>query len=456
MNDLSSLPIVTSPIRVLIIVDSLYWVIGNFSHQITKNNAKIKAITCSQFAIRKTVKRFGAFPTCFDVVHFLRTKTIQGFWGSLPIVTTFHHLDPATNLTPFHQSDGVMTVSRQWHQYLTQLGIPETHQALVPFGVDTNTFQPAQDEARLKIRKALKFSKDAFVLGFSSRRISNIDDRKGVTCFLQALKSLRQQLPNLATLIIGPGWQALAKDIRQQGIPCTQAPYEITHEQVAKYYQAMDLFWVTSRIEGGPVPLLEAMASGLPCISTPVGAALDLINETKNGFIVSFDAPELFVNRSLQLAQDPELRHRIGNEARNTILEKRQWNQVGGKLQELYSLAIKNFHTNLNQPLSQNEPHTKKNNDNQKTSGEKAMAAGIFHSHKVQRWIQACEHLNGLRMMVAMKEWKIACQFGFQAVRTAPFDPSLWREIISVLLKSRKTTPSQTMYEKPEILPTPK
>jgi glycosyltransferase involved in cell wall biosynthesis len=194
-----------------------------------------------------------------------------------------------------------MTVSSQWHRHLTQLGIPESHQALVPFGVDTKKFLPPKDETRLKIRKALKIHKDAFVLGLSSRRISNIDDRKGVTCFLQALKSLQQQLPNLTTLIIGPGWQALAKDIRQQGIPCTQAPYEITHEQVAKYYQAMDLFWVTSRVEGGPVPLLEAMASGLPCISTPVGAALDLINANQNGFIASFDAHEQFVAYSLQL-----------------------------------------------------------------------------------------------------------------------------------------------------------
>ena len=56
-------------------------------------------------------------------------------WGGLPIVTTFHHLDPATNLTLYHQSDVVMTVSSQWHQHLTQLGIPENHQALVPFGV---------------------------------------------------------------------------------------------------------------------------------------------------------------------------------------------------------------------------------------------------------------------------------------------------------------------------------
>lgn len=349
-----------------------------------------------------------------------------------------------------------MTVSSQWHQYLTQLGIPENHQALVPFGVDTNTFHPPQDGNRLKIRKALKFPKDAFVLGFSSRRISNPDDRKGVTCFLQALKMLRHELPNLATLIIGPGWQALAKDIRQQGILCTQVPYQIAHEQVAKFYRAMDLFWVTSRVEGGPVPLLEAMASGIPCISTPVGAALDLIKDHKNGFIISFDSPDLFVKLSLQLAQDSELRHRIGDEARNTILRERQWGQAQRKLQELYVLAIKNFNTCPNHSLSPNEIGEKGERNNQNESWKNPMSAELFVSNRVQNWIQACEQINGLQMMVRMREWKAAGRFGFQALRTTPFDPSLWRKIFSILLKSRKSTPPQPIYEKTPTLLTPK
>ncbi len=443
------------PIRVLIIVDSLHWVIGNFAHQITKNNPELEAITCSQLALRKTIKRFGPFPTCFDVVHFLRTKTIPEFWGNFPIVTTLHHLEPATDLTPFYQSDAVMTVSSQWQQHLTQIGIPENHQGLVPFGVDTKTFHPPKNETRLKIRQTLRLPKDAFVLGFSSRRISNMNDRKGVICFLQALKSLHQQLPNLATLIVGPGWQELSKKIRQQGIPCTQAPYEVTHEQVAKFYSAMDMFWVTSRVEGGPVPLLEAMASSIPCISTPVGAALDLIHDSKNGFIVAFDSPELFVNRSLQLAQDEALRSAIGNEARKTIVQKRQWSHVGRELQELYRLAINNFHSRTKDDYTKDESCKKTQRKRQKGSKQEPMTEDVFFSRKVQRWMYACEQINGLRLMAEMKEWKAAFQYGLRALRATPFDPSLWKEIISALLKRNKTCTPQTKHDEASILLTP-
>jgi glycosyltransferase involved in cell wall biosynthesis len=449
MGNTHHLPEELRPIRVLFIVDSRYWVIGNFAHQVSKDNSGIEATTCSQFAIRKTIKRFGSFPKCFDVIHFLRTKTIQGFWGALPIVTTFHHFDPSIDFAPFHQSDGVMTVSSQWHKYLSKIGISTTQQNLVAFGVDTTQFYPPEDETRLKVRKTLHLPHDAFVLGFSSRRISNINNSKGVNCFLQALQRLHRRLPNLATLIIGPGWQALAKDIRQQGILCTQAPYEITHERIAKYYQAMDVFWVTSRVEGGPVPLLEAMATGLPCISTPVGAALDLINDKQNGFIVSFDCPDQFVDRSIQLEQDQNLRHRIGNEARKTILEERQWSQIQDKLQDLYTLAIKNFETKSNRNFSQIGFNKKNGETAENKLWQNPMPPEIFYSQKVQSWIQACELLNGLRMVVEMKEWKTACRFGYRALCTTPFDPGLWKELMSLFLKSKTPKDSRVMSPEP-------
>ena len=437
MSKTHDLPEELRPIRVLFIVDSLYWVIGNFAHQITKNNPGIQAVTCSQFAIRKAINRFNSFPTYFDVIHLLGTKNIQGFWGALPIVTTFHHLDPATDLRPFHRSDAVMTVSSQWHNYLTQLGIPESHQTLVPFGVDTNNFYPQEDENRVKIRKALRFFNNAFALGFSSRRISNINNSKAVSCFLQALKKLRQDLPNLATLIIGPGWQALAKNIRQQGIPCTQAPYEITHERVAKYYQAMDLYWVTSRVEGGPVPLLEAMASGIPCISTPVGAALDLIKNQQNGFMVSFDSPKQFADLTSQLAGNRELGNKIGMEARKTILQERTWSQSQLKMLELYERAIKNFEAAHYQEFAQNWQGHRIKGTSKAFSSPKPTELDFF-SPQIQKWMKACEHLNGLRMVLEMGEWKAAIQIGFRAIRKAPFDYYVWLELFKILMNQTK------------------
>jgi len=440
------------PIRVLLIVDSLYWVIGNFAKQIQKENPGTEASIYSKFAIKKAVKRFGHFPNSFDVIHFLTFKPKRFFVGHLPTVTTFHHKNSKTKISPLHEMDGVMTVSQQWLHYLTKQGIPENYIRLVPFGVNTNEFYPAKYEEGLKIRKQLHIPKETFLIGFAGKCSSDREGRKGLDCFTKSVTELRTQVEKLSILLIGPGWQNLARTFKKQEISCTYLPYYFDHAQIAKFYRALDVFWVTSRIEGGPVTLLEAMASGIPCISTPVGAALDLIDHGKNGFIVSFDSSELFVNLSLKLAQDPELRHRIGNAARNTILRERQWSHVRMKLQELYSLAIRNYHAHLNPSSSQNETSDKWRKPNQNMSLQKPMSEELFFSHRVQNWIKSCEEINGLQMMLEMREWKFSIRFALRALSRAPFDPSLWREIISVLLKSRKSAPLQAMYDETQTL----
>ncbi len=421
------------PIRVLFIVDSMYWVVSNFFHQIKKDNPMVDAQICSQFAIRKTIKRFGSFTPTLDVVHFLRKKPIKIFKGKHPIVSTLHHVDSGTELAHLYESDAVMTVSTQWYNYLIDKGISSHKLGIVPFGVDAKIFHPPNAEERLLTRRSLNLSNDAFVIGFSARRTSDTDGRKGIRCFVEALRSANQQLRNVATVIIGPGWQDLAHELQMEGISCSLIPYHIDHEKIAKFYHAMDIFWVTANIEGGPVPLLEAMASGIPCISTPVGAALDLINDHKNGFMIPFNSPNQLADLSNHLAKNKDLRKEIGMEARNTILQERSWNQSQQKMHDLYERAIRNFE----QESIQRRQSEKTNSDSTVSSKMRAGELDFF-SPTIQKWMAACEHLNGLRMVLEMGEWKAATQIGVRALKAAPFDFYVWLEFFKILMKQTK------------------
>ncbi|MGV7227605.1 MAG: glycosyltransferase family 4 protein [Nitrospirales bacterium] len=425
------------PIRVLFIVDSIYWVISNFFQQIKKDNPKLEAQICSQFAIRKTIKRFGGFTPTFDVMHILRTNPIKPFEGEYPIVSTLHHVDSGTKLALLDKSDVIMTVSTQWYNYLIKMGIPSHKLGIVPFGVDSKVFHPPNSEERRLIRRSLNLSKEAFVIGFSARRTSDADGRKGIGCFVQALKLANQQFPNVATVIIGPGWQHLARELQMEEINCSLIPYHIDHEQIAKFYGAMDVFWVTAKIEGGPIPLLEAMASGIPCISTPVGAALDLIKNDQNGFMVPFDSPDKFASLSSQLEANKDLGKRLGMEARNTILQERTWSQSQQKILELYELTIKNFESNSFQGTTQG-PKDQRTKKNGKPSQVLPPAKPDLFSPTIEKWMAACEHLNGLRMVLEMGEWWASIQIGFRALRIAPFDHYVWLEFFKILKKQLK------------------
>ena len=424
-------------IRVLLIVDSLYWAIGNFAQQIIKESSWIDPFICSQFTIRQYVKRFGSFPMTFDVVHFLTMRTMPPFSGRLPIVTTLHHIDSSTDMAHLDYSDAVMTVSEQWQQHLRELGVPKERLRLVPFGVDINQFRPANVKEYDQIREDFQIASDAFVIGFSARRTSDTDGRKGVQCFVQAVRTIRRILPNLSILIIGPGWQGLVRELNNDGIHCVQVGYQLDHMKIAKLYRILDVFWVTSRIEGGPVPLLEAMASGISCISTPVGAAVDLVEHQKNGFLVPFDCPDQLVQQTLQLADNQVLRERIGCEARSTIVRKRQWGQVIQHLKPLYEGAIKNFYQRETSKFLRDVRLYYFNEATNSTSPQLLKLTNAF-SPKSQNWIQACEHLRGLKMMMQLGEWRIATQVVGLALKVGVTDHNVWWQLVVVLVNGWK------------------
>ena len=432
----STAPLSSQPqrIRVLLIVDSLYWAIGNFAQQIIKENAWIDPFICSQFTIRQYVKRFGEFPMAFDVVHFLTMRTMPPFCGQLPIVTTLHHIDSSTDMAHLDHSDAVMTVSDQWQQHLRELGVPKERLWLVPFGVDVNQFRPASKEEYDQIRTTCHIAKDSFVIGFSARRTSDTDGRKGVQCFLHAVRKLNQKIPNLSVLIIGPGWQDLVCELNNDGIHCVRVGYQFDHAEIANLYRILDVFWVTSKIEGGPVPLLEAMASGVPCISTPVGAVIDLVEHRRNGLIVPFDDPDQMVLQTLQLVESQELRTLIGREARLTIIHKRQWTQVGQLLRPLYEDAIRNFRQREISGTLHEDRFAHTPGSSRSSSVQPSKALDIF-SPKARNWLQVCEHLRGLKMMIQLGEWRIAARVIGFVLKAGFTDPNLWWQLVMVLAK---------------------
>jgi glycosyltransferase involved in cell wall biosynthesis len=84
-------------------------------------------------------------------------------------------------------------------------------------------------------------------------------------------------------------------------------------------YHALDFYWVTSRIEGGPVPLLEAMSSEVCCLSTNVGLAREVVEHDVNALLLSMNDAGAFAEATLALWNDPERRAILGRAARETM-----------------------------------------------------------------------------------------------------------------------------------------
>src|SRR5262249_38577536 len=179
------------------------------------------------------------------------------FRPTTPCVVAIHHLEDQSSAGVVAQADAVMTVCLQWHTELLAQGTPPEKCVMVPNGVDIKLFTPATPTERRRARKHLGIPQDSICIGFSGKRSSNSLGRKGIDPLLSAMQMLNPAT-KFGLAVIGPGWNGLMQGEPQRNFTLAYKPFLLDREEVADFYKALDFYWVTSTIEGGPVPLLEA------------------------------------------------------------------------------------------------------------------------------------------------------------------------------------------------------
>lgn len=140
-------------------------------------------------------------------------------------------------------------------------------------GVDTERFSPVPEEEKRRLREQADIAQDAFVLIY----VAEFIPRKNHAFLLKAAAELREQIPELQVLLAGQGrelerCQALAKRLKLEG--CVH--FLGYRTDVEKLYQMADVAVSTSKQEGLPMNVLEAMACGLPIVCTRIRGHVDL------------------------------------------------------------------------------------------------------------------------------------------------------------------------------------
>lgn len=338
----------SKPLRVLLVPDVPYWICGTIARAIAAHAPGIEATICSGRVLR-SLPNLKSHAGHFDVVHFLTpqdaNKSLETFRGRVATVTTIHHVQDESSTRSIPRADAVMTASRQWHGRLRDLGVAENKLSIVPYGIDTAVFHPAAAEEKRAIREELGLQSDRFTIGFVGKRSSDAGGRKGTDTFVKGVQELARAGRAIQVLVIGPGWESFSDSLRDSGVPCVWKPFIIGEEGFATMYHAMDAYGCTSTIEGGPVPVLEAMASGVCCLATAVGMVPELIRDGENGFVMPFDDAPAFAERTAALIADPVLRDGLGKAAVETIRAGYRWELSAGHATALYEQALRNFAT---------------------------------------------------------------------------------------------------------------
>lgn len=400
--------------RVLLVPDSLYWATATIAREIARHNPQFDFEIRSEPVLKSILRRFEDYSKYFDIVHFLTPATANrlagAFVGDTAVVTTLHHIETEACTTSLEACDAIMTGTTQWVRELKRLGLPGEQIVQVPYGVDTKIFRPPTATEREEVRGELGFSSEQFLVGYCANRSGDKSGRKRSEVFETALKRLAGSEIEVGAVIMGPGWQDFAREQTAAGLRCRHLPYEIAVDGLARWYRALDVFWVTSRIEGGPLPLLEAMATGLPCVTTAVGIPIDTIVDGKNGLLVPFDDPHSLCSSSLRIAEDSALRASLGREARATVVDQCQWSLTMPKAADLYHVAVRRFEERAST----------------QAAARHRTDAGNYLSGRWHRRMEAREHFLFSRRLLRTRDYAAASVLAQRALRTDKRDPKLW------------------------------
>jgi glycosyltransferase involved in cell wall biosynthesis len=111
--------------------------------------------------------------------------------------------------------------------------------------------------------------------------------------------------------------------------------------ELPKLYQAADIFAFSTFYEHHPFAVLEALATGLPVVTTTVGGIPETIDSGKNGFLVEPFNPKQFSEKILYLLEHPAGATEMGAKARKTVVEQLDWRIVVKDAMKVYDEALR-------------------------------------------------------------------------------------------------------------------
>ena len=207
---------------------------------------------------------------------------------------------------------------------------------VIPNGVDLKMFNPANRSLyRDRLRQKHGISRSDLVLMFAGGDW----ERKGVPYIIEALSLLTR--PDVKLLIIGSGDEKFYGQLAELKQVRGRIVF-VSHSSVLReYYAASDVFVFPTIYEPFGLAIVEAMASGLPVITSRVAGAADLIIDGVNGILLRAPSDINGLAAKIELLlSNAELRKTIGERARETA-EELSWDQVAEKTLEVYNSVLK-------------------------------------------------------------------------------------------------------------------
>ncbi|MEW9668611.1 glycosyltransferase [Ammoniphilus sp. 3BR4] len=298
-----------------------------------------------------------------NVPRFLkakRTSLIQAFFGpsairilpykkktSIPLISSFHGKDVSARLrdksykrklrSVFRHSARVLVVSREMKRKLVRLKCPKRKIRVIKTGIDLRKFP-------FKLRKPPANNRVIFL------SIGRLVPKKGMDILIEAFARVHRKYPKTRLVIVGEGRMRskLKKRIRKEGLSSSvKLKGKLSHKGVRKELRKAHVFVLASRTakdgdkEGIPNSLVEAMASGLPAISTTHAGIPEVLKNGKTGYLAKQGSVRSLTQQMLKMIKQKKRWKKLSRAARKLVEREHNIKKQVKKLERIYTRVAK-------------------------------------------------------------------------------------------------------------------
>ncbi len=227
----------------------------------------------------------------------------------------------------------IIAISELQRKELVALKIAPEHKfVVIPLGFELDKFKDVKRTGFL--RDQLKVSADEKLIGIVGRLVPIKNHHFALQVLQEVLKKYHQPLK---LVIIGKGEleQLLKEEVATYGLNHSVIFTDWQHD-LPKVYPDLDIVILTSLNEGTPVALIEAMACGVPVVSTNVGGVGDIVKPGERGFLVEKGDAVAFADAIIKLLTDNPLKEKLCKNARDYIFQTYSVERLAQDIRSLY------------------------------------------------------------------------------------------------------------------------
>lgn len=246
--------------------------------------------------------------------------------------------------------DHLLAVSQATQNEMVDAGIPESKITVLYNGIDTETW--SREHVKTTLRDELGILPSAPVIGYVGR----IMPEKDLETWLRSAAIVAKQYPQARFVLVGEGRDGTTLDDLKSlalslGI-ADQLVFPGFRRDLPQVYAAFDVFVMSSLREGLPNSILEAMALGVPVVTTDVAGAKELVVNKETGFVVDQKDFNHLASSILTILQHDSVRTQMGQAGRHRVETEFSFLQRLRKIEDLYRqiLGVETKHESLRGP----------------------------------------------------------------------------------------------------------